>query len=100
VVDHEAALRQHADGLERGGQLARPHEHVVSEAGLTDRAQSPADIATQEPVRVGLVVHLMADAHEVTAAGAVEQRGDGLADGRIGKVDPADDAADERRRPG
>ena len=42
----------------------------------------------------------MPDPDQPVAAGSGAERGDGVGDGGIGQVDPADDAADERRRGG
>ena len=80
-------------------QLARPDEEVVGEARRADGRDPADDVVAGQPVRVGLVVDLVADPDEAARRpGRPRSAAIGVADAGIGQVDPADDAADERRR--
>ena len=84
--------------VEGGRQLSGADEQVVDESGLADRPDPAADVVTQQPLRVGLVVDLVADPDETIAAGTRAEAGDRVGDAGIGQVDPPDDPPDERCR--
>ena len=94
MIDNEAHVRQSLHQRERGGQLARPDEDVVREAGLADRGDASAHVLFPEPLGISLIVNLMADPYELLSTRSRLQRADLLRDVR-GEVDPADDARDE-----
>ena len=82
---HELAARPAARAAGPGGRRRGP-------AAPTARDPAP-DVVAQQPVGVGLVVDLVADPDEPVAARAGAERGDRVADGGVGEVHPADDAA-------
>ena len=59
-----------------GRQLARPDEEVVRETRATDGGDPASDVGAKEPLRVVLVVDLVADADEPLASRRAAQRGD------------------------
>ena len=96
MVDHETKPR-HLPGHDQGRrQLARADQQVVGQAGRLDRRQPSPHVRTKQPVRVGLVVDLVADPDEPLPARPAAQRVERSADARIGQIDPSDHAADER----
>ena len=81
VVDDEPDVRQAAGDGQRRRQLARPDEQVVGEARPAPTAAMPAtDVVAAQPVRIGLVVDLVADPDEAVAAGPAAERGDRVGD--------------------
>ena len=75
--------------------MGRQQEEVVDEAGGGDRLEAAPHVAAQQPLGVGLVLDLVADAGEPLAALARAQRVDPLGDVGRREVDPADDGRDE-----
>ena len=96
MVDDEPDLRQRTGTVDGRRQLARPDQEVVREPGGAHGRDAPPDVGASQPVRIGLVVDLVADPDEAVAARAVPKPGDRVGDRRVGQVDPADDAGDER----
>ena len=81
MVDDEPEVRQRLGGLERRGELARPHQQVVGEAGPPDGGEPADDVRAQQPVGVRLVVHLVADPDQAFAARRLAERGQVVGDG-------------------
>ena len=96
VVDDEPETGHLPGHDQRRRQLARADEEVVGQAGRLDRGQPAPHVRAEEPVRVGLVVDLVADPDEPLPARPAAQRVERSADAPIGQVDPSDHAADER----
>ena len=90
VVDDEHELVERAHGLDRRRQLRREREQVVDEPGVGDRAQPGAHVVAAEPARIGLALHLVADADEPLARPAPAQR--------VGHVRRPSDRPSRRRR--
>lgn len=70
-------------------------DEVVCESGVGDGAKAAAYVGAQQPVGVGFVLDLMADAHQAVATREFAQCRDGVGDVRGGEVGPAEDAADQ-----
>ena len=64
VVDDEDEVIERAHRLDRRRQLRGEREQVVDEAGVGDRPQSRAHVVAAQPPRVGLALHLVADADQ------------------------------------
>ncbi len=90
MVEHEGQLRELADRLDRGGQLVRPDQQFVDQAGVLDRGQAVEHVRTDQPVRVRLVLGLVPDALQPAAGRVGLQAADPLAGVARGQVDPAD----------
>ena len=100
MVQDEPQLGQRLRGGDRRGQLAWPDQQVVGEPGGGDRPQPAADVASAQPVRLGLLLDQVPDTDQVGAAGFLPQLGQPLPDGRVGQVHPADDAGHQVRAGG
>ena len=82
-------LGQHRQ-LEGGRQLWVRTGQVIDEPCLADHPDPAADVVTQQPVRVGLVVDLVAYPDEPIAAGTRAKLVDRVGDGAVGEVHPPD----------
>ncbi|WSX09656.1 hypothetical protein OG496_11065 [Streptomyces sp. NBC_00988] len=78
MVQDEDEVRQQLGGLAGGLQLVREDQQVV-----------------HQPPGVRLALHLVADAHQVPAAGQFPHRREGVGDPGGGEIGPADDPGDE-----
>ena len=61
---------------QRRRQLARPDQQVVDETGATDGPDPAPDVVAQQPIRIGLVVDLVADPDQAVAAGTLAELGE------------------------
>ena len=99
MVDDEAHVGQSLRRGQRRRQLARADEKVIGQSSIPHRRQTALHVGPQQPLRIRLVMDLMADADERLSVGLGLQLGKRVADGGIGEVDPADDTRDEARSP-
>ena len=68
VVDHERELRERGGDARGRRQVLGEQQQVVGQARLRDGAQPARDVVALEPARVGLVVDVVADAHQALPA--------------------------------
>lgn len=95
MVEDERQTGDPGRCLSRGGQLARRDDEVVSEPRLRDGGQSAPYVGAEQPLGVGLLLDLVADADETVSARPLAQGGERVGDARRGEVDPADDSRDQ-----
>ncbi len=88
MVDDEAQVRLGSDDGQRRWQLARANQQVIGERGGLHGAQPTTDATTQQPLGVGFVVDLVADADQPVATRCGAHRRDGFGDIRRSRVDP------------
>ena len=79
------------DGRDGCGQLARTNEEIEHEPRLAHPGDSSLDVVVEQPLGIGLVVDLVADADELLAAGHREQRVKRGFDVGGRQIDPAHD---------
>ena len=61
VIQDERQPRHGRRGVAGRGELVRPHDQVVAQAGRRDRPQPADDVRAAQPVRVRLGLHLVPD---------------------------------------
>jgi hypothetical protein len=60
VIDDESQPREFPHRIDGGGQLAGADQQVVAETAGLDGGQAAVHVGAREPVRIGLVVRLVA----------------------------------------
>src|SRR5712691_881314 len=97
VVDDKAHAGRSARGFERRGEFPRPDQEVVGQSRSADGCEPTLHVVAKQPCRVGVVVHLVANADQLGAARHGLELGNGLRRVSVPEVDPTDYPGEEVR---
>jgi hypothetical protein len=95
VIQDKPQAGYRGSGPGRAWELAGRDDQVVDQARLGDRGQAAQHIGPGQPVRIGFVLDLVAQAGQLGAAGHSRQGADAVGDVGGGQVGPADHAGDQ-----